>query len=52
MRQTSKNVSPLSNESRNTYVIEHITDVLLKLLENKLIGDISISVHNCLYVCP
>ncbi len=43
MRQTSKNVSPFSNEARNAYVIEHITDALLKLLEEKPIGDISIS---------
>lgn len=43
MRQTSKNVSPFSNEARNAYVIEHITDALLELLQNKPIGDISIS---------
>ncbi len=43
MRQISKNVSPFSNEARNTYVIEHITDALLKLLQDKSIGDISIS---------
>lgn len=43
MRQTSKNVSPFSNEARNAYVIEHITDALLKLLKDKPIGDISIS---------
>lgn len=43
MRQTSKNVSPFSNEARNAYVIEHITDALLKLLQDKPIGDISIS---------
>lgn len=43
MRQISKNVSPFSNEARNTYVIEHITDALLKLLQDKPIGDISIS---------
>lgn len=43
MRQTSKNVSPFSNEARNAYVIEHITDALLKLLAEKPIGDISIS---------
>lgn len=42
MRQTSKNVSPMSNEGRNAYVIGHITDALLKLLQNKPIGDISI----------
>ena len=43
MRQTPKNVSPMSNEGRNTYVIEHITDALLKLLRDKPIEDISIS---------
>ena len=43
MRQTSKNVSPFSNEVRNAYVIEHITDALLKLLRDKPVGDISIS---------
>ncbi len=43
MRQTPKNVSPMSNEGRNAYVIEHITDALLKLLQDKPIGDISIS---------
>ena len=43
MRQTSKNVSPFSNKARNAYVIEHITDSLLKLLRDKPIGDISIS---------
>ncbi len=43
MRQTSKNVSPFSNEVRNAYVIEHITDALLILLRDKPVGDISIS---------
>lgn len=43
MRQNSKNVSPFSNEARNAYVIEHITDALLKLLQNKPVEDISIS---------
>lgn len=43
MRQTSKNVSPFSNEARNAYVIEHITDALLELLKDKPIADISIS---------
>lgn len=42
MRQTTKNVSPMSNEGRNAYVIDHITKSLLKLLENKKIEDISI----------
>lgn len=43
MRQISKNVSPFSNKARNAYVIEHITDALIKLLQDKSIGDISIS---------
>ena len=43
MRQTPKNVSPFSNEARNAYVIEHITDSLLELLRDKPIRDISIS---------
>lgn len=43
MRQTPKNVSPFSNEARNAYVIEHITNALLELLQEKSIGDISIS---------
>ena len=43
MRQNKKNVSPMSNEGRNIYVIEHMTESLLTLLENKAIEDISIS---------
>lgn len=43
MRLTPKSVSPFSNEARNAYVIEHITDALLTLLKDKPIGDISIS---------
>lgn len=43
MRQTPKSVSPFSNEARNAYVIEHITEALLELLGDKPIGDISIS---------
>ncbi len=43
MRQNEKNVSPMSNEGRNAYVIEHITDALLKLLREKTIEEISIS---------
>ena len=43
MKQKSKNVSPFSNEARNAYVIEHITDALLKLLADKSLADISIS---------
>lgn len=43
MKQTPKNVSPMSNEARNTYVKEHITNAFLKLLSNKPIHEISIS---------
>ena len=40
MRQNEKTVSPMSNEGRNSYVIEHITDALLKLMKDKPIEDI------------
>lgn len=43
MRQTKKNVSPTSNEGRNTYVIKQVSDTLLKLLQVKPIDEISIS---------
>lgn len=43
MRQNRKIVSPMSNEGRNIYVIEHITESLLTLLKDKAIEDISIS---------
>lgn len=43
MRQTKQNVSPMSNEGRNAYVIEHLRDALLKLLSEKQMNDISIS---------
>lgn len=43
MRQNIETVSPMSNEGRNNYVIEHITKSLLALLEEKAIEDISIS---------
>lgn len=42
MRQTDKTVSPMSNEGRNLYVVEHITDALLRLMKQKQIHDISI----------
>lgn len=42
MKHTSENVSPMSNEGRNAYVILHLTDALLKLLEDKNIHEISI----------
>ena len=42
MRQNRENVSPMSNERRNQYVVEHITDSLLDLMKYKHINDISI----------
>ena len=43
MEQKAKNVSPFSNESRNAYVVEHLTSSMLALLEEKPISEISIS---------
>ncbi|MGN0403447.1 MAG: TetR/AcrR family transcriptional regulator [Acetatifactor sp.] len=43
MRQTEKTVSPMSNEGRNQYVVEHITKALLKLMKNQNFSEISIS---------
>ena len=43
MRQNEKTVSPMSNEGRNAYVLEHITDAMLELMRDKPIEDISIS---------
>lgn len=43
MRQTANNVSPMSNQGRNAYVLEHLTGSLLSLLVHKPICDISIS---------
>ncbi len=43
MRQTRENVSPMSNDGRNAYVINHLTEALLLLLAKKPIEDISIS---------
>lgn len=42
MEQKSRNVSPFSNEARNAYVVEHITQSMLKLLKEKPLNDISI----------
>lgn len=36
MRQNKETVSPMSNEGRNIYVIEHITESLLTLLEDTI----------------
>lgn len=43
MRQTNQSVSPMSNEGRNLYVVEHITDAVLKLIHHKNLNEISIS---------
>ena len=43
MRQTGENVSPMSNEGRNLYVVEHITEALLKLMKSQNFNEISIS---------
>ena len=43
MRQTAKNVSPMSNEGRNSYAITNIKNAFLQLLQEKQIEDISIS---------
>ena len=43
MEQKNRNVSPFSNESRNAYVLEHITSSVLKLLREKPLQEISIS---------
>ena len=42
MRQNRENVSPMSNEGRNLYVVAHITDALLALMRQRPLGDISI----------
>lgn len=42
MEQRTKSVSPFSNQSRNAYVTEHLTDALLELLAEKPISEISI----------
>ena len=43
MRQTDKTVSPMSNEGRNLYVVEHITNALISLMEKHSIHVLSIS---------
>lgn len=42
MRQNTETVSPMSNQGRQNYVIRHMTESLLTLLEHKAIEDISI----------
>ena len=43
MEQKRKNVSPFSNEARNAYVVEHITQAMISRLKEKPINEISIS---------
>lgn len=43
MEQKPKNVSPFCNESRNAYVVEHLTGAMLALLKKKPIAEITIS---------
>ena len=43
MEQKLRIVSPFSNESRNAYVVEHLTSSMLELLKEKSISEISIS---------
>ncbi len=43
MEQKPRIVSPFSNESRNAYVVEHLTSSMLELLKEKSISEISIS---------
>ena len=43
MEQKRKNVSPFSNEARNAYVVEHITQAMISRLKEKPISEISIS---------
>lgn len=43
MEQRAENVSPFSNESRNAYVVEHLTQAMLSLLAEKPMAEISVS---------
>ncbi len=43
MKHYKRNVSPMSNEARNTYVVEHITNALISMLHEKPLNEISIS---------
>ncbi len=43
MRQNVKTVSPMSNEGRNAYVVEHLTAALLERLREKPLEDVSVS---------
>ena len=43
MEQNTKNVSALSNEMRNSYVLNQITEAMVELLIEKEMSNISIS---------
>lgn len=43
MRQTEQNVSPMSNEGRNLYVVQHITASVLELIQDQDLSDLTIS---------
>ena len=43
MRQMQSTVSPMSNEGRNLYVVKHITEAVLKLIQDHNLKEISIS---------
>ncbi|MBR5949160.1 MAG: TetR/AcrR family transcriptional regulator [Clostridia bacterium] len=43
MKQRERAVSPFSNEARNTYVVEHITDALLELMRDCPMQQLSVS---------
>ncbi len=43
MRQTERNVSPMSNEGRNLYVVQHITAAILDLMQEQDLSDLTIS---------
>ena len=43
MEQIRKNVSPYSNDARNRYVTDGITNTLINLLKERPIAEISIS---------
>ena len=43
MEQNTKNVTALSNEMRNSYVLNQITEAMVELLKEKEMSNISIS---------
>lgn len=43
MEQNERNVSPMSNEGRNSYVIKQLTGAMLELLRDRSAGEISVS---------